>query len=83
MTRSLEEIWKGNLSLSVRYHPLGLPLFFICVVGVFTLFFPRSMKSMHWKRLNPIIPLMLLFAIFAVWVLRIVMMMNKSTFFLW
>ena len=30
MTRSLKAIWSGDLILSLRYHPLGLPLFASC-----------------------------------------------------
>lgn len=31
MTRSLTSIWHGNFLLSFRFHPLGIPLFAICV----------------------------------------------------
>ena len=31
MTRSLTSIWHGDFLLSFRYHPLGIPLFAICV----------------------------------------------------
>ena len=33
LTRSMVSIWKGDLLLSARYHPLGLPLFAVCVTG--------------------------------------------------
>ena len=29
-TRSLVEVWRGNLVASLRFHPLGLPLFVLC-----------------------------------------------------
>src|SRR5438874_5405421 len=30
MTRSLEALWTANVGMSLRYHPLGLPLFAAC-----------------------------------------------------
>src|SRR5947209_2461710 len=32
MTRSMEAVWRGDMLSSVRYHPLGLPLFLLCAL---------------------------------------------------
>lgn len=83
MTRSLEEIWRGNLPLSIRYHPLGIPVFILCLAGVFTLFFPRLFHRLHWTKVSFRIPLMLLSIVMAVWILRIALLFDHSTYFLW
>ncbi len=32
LTRSLQALWHADLLTSVRYHPLGLPLFILCAL---------------------------------------------------
>ena len=31
LTRSLKSIWTGDIVSSLRYHPLGIPLFAVCL----------------------------------------------------
>src|SRR5256885_17256930 len=51
LTRSFVSLWHGQVLLSLRYHPFGLPLFILCaaalVRGVL-----YSTESPKWTRLD-------------------------------
>jgi hypothetical protein len=90
MTRSLSSIWRGDFVLSVRYHPLGLPLFGICVFCL--LFFlsdrwfprlsPYTTKArtlfMRTATLSSIAVLMVV-----LWVIRLLLNRAGYHFFMW
>ena len=90
MTRSLSSIWRGDFLLSLRFHPLGLPLFGICVCCI--LFFvsdrfcPRlqpytaRMRTlfMHTATLSSIAVLMVV-----LWTVRLLLDRTGHHFFMW
>jgi hypothetical protein len=90
MTRSLSSIWRGEFLLSFRYHPLGLPLFSICVCTI--LFFaadrwmPRVQPYtarvralfMHTATLSSIAVLMVV-----LWAIRLLLDRTGYHFFMW
>lgn len=90
MTRSLSSIWRGDLLLSFRYHPLGLPLFGICLCCLLFFvgdcWFPRMKPYtarlralfMHTATLSSIAVLMVV-----VWAARLLLDRTGHHFFIW
>ena len=90
MTRSLTDIWRGRVLLSLRYHPLGLPLFGICLCTLlfaaidrwFPRFRPHTTRLralfMHTATLSAIAAFMV-----ALWLMRLLLDKTGPHLFLW
>ena len=81
LTRSIRALWHGNLLLSFRYHPLGIPLIVGCMVSLLT--WPAS-------RHQPVTPWLsrwgwpvVLTVMLGIWLLRLTLAWSGSTFFEW
>lgn len=90
MTRSLSDIWRGEFLLSFRFHPLGLPLFAICLCCLLLYvadrccprFMPFTTRIralfMHTVTLSSIAVLMVV-----LWLTRLVLERTGPHIFLW
>jgi hypothetical protein len=90
MTRSLTSIWHGQFLLSLRYHPLGIPLFVICVCTLLWFASDRVIPRlrpdtarlraifMHTTTLSSIAIFMV-----ALWIVRLIMVRTGHLFFMW
>ncbi len=90
MTRSLSDVWRGQFLLSFRYHPIGLPLFAVCLccllLFVTDRFCPRAKPYtariralfMHTVTLSSIAVIMVV-----LWLIRLVLERTGPHFFLW
>ncbi len=85
MTRSWIALWHGNLPLSFRYHPLGLPLF-LCAFGVCLLALFRLTGLVRKSDGKPVSPVVIWYstaAMLSVWVMRLALVYAGNTYFLW
>lgn len=90
MTRSLTSIWHGNVLLSMRYHPLGLPIFLCCLVCILCFLGDRC-----FPRVKPYTARLCAFSLrlptllgitvgmFALWGVRLLLDRSGSHLFLW
>jgi hypothetical protein len=85
MTRSLSVLWHGDLYLSFRYHPLGLPLFAGCLLLLVGLIFNRKPIEAAVRRLivNRRVMTRTAILILGIWLVRIGFLCCGSEFFLW
>ena len=85
MTRSLGALWHGDCLLSFRYHPLGLPAFAGAIICVSLPLAPRSIQQR--LTLSPaaqrFAALVVLAALLSVWLLRLILILSGSDYFLW
>src|SRR5262245_1724239 len=90
MTRSLEALWRGDLITSIRYHPLGLPLFLACALILLVPLLRKASPRLSARldaltaRLNRM-PLAYGVAgiLLTVWLIRLGLKMAGNTFFQW
>lgn len=83
LTRSLEALWHGHLLLSLRYHPLGMPVFSLCA-WVLVVALARRLRPETTPLRIPLLSLPAVFAVFAVvWLVRLAFAWSGSAFFLW
>ncbi len=89
VTRSLIEIWHGNLLLSFRYHPLGMIVFLICscLVGVTCFMFLKSDARTQLPKLRAIFlnrTVMYTFTaiMLSIWVFRLICETAGNHFFI-
>jgi len=90
LTRSIVALWRGDLLLSLRYHPLGLPAM-AAMVGVAMWcaayvgaprrrpFLHRISRSMSRRWIGWSVVVLLL----AVWLLRLADHLMRGGYFLW
>jgi len=90
LTRSLSSIWRGDVLLSVRFHPLGIPLFIVCIGCILFCMsdhiFPRLSRNTLRVRaqftknatLGSIAAMMV-----TLWVVRLVLWKTGPHFFMW
>jgi len=90
MTRSLSNVWRGEFLVSLRYHPLGIPLFIVCVCCILFCIsdhiFPRlnrlttRIRALFLKNatLSSIGVTMV-----CLWVVRLVLWKTGPHFFMW
>jgi hypothetical protein len=90
LTRSFTELWRGHFQLALRYHPVGPPLFLLCVLATLAglaqwrLPGARRQVAAAYARLisprvlSPAVGLLLL-----LWVARLILESQKSSLFLW
>ena len=90
LTRSLSSIWHGRWLLSFRYHPLGLPLFGLCLgcllCAVSDRWYPRGKACTRRIRAGIVHPATLVgFAavMLVLWLVRLALSRAGSQFFLW
>lgn len=90
MTRSLEALWRGDLLASIRYHPLGPPLFLLCCLvllhPLLRYIAPRLSVRLD-TRLSRLNTTQILYASMAlllcVWLLRLGLLYIGNSFFQW
>ncbi len=80
LTRSLESLWHGHPLTSFRYHPLGIPIFAICVAAVVHGVRHGANRPFRIPGMS-LRNVFLLFA--AVWLIRLAFALSGSRFFLW
>lgn len=85
-TRSFMALWHGDILLSFRYHPLGLPLFVACwgllLYGVRSPSQGTPFSELLARRSMKLIAIG--FALFfGLWVVRLGFVFSGSEFFLW
>ncbi len=90
MTRSLSAIWRGDLLSSFRFHPLGIPLFLVCLSAILIVCLERLTPScrpitarirrafMHVGSLTSIAVLLVV-----LWLVRLGMRSAGIDFFQW
>ncbi|MCW3051782.1 MAG: hypothetical protein JWN14_952 [Chthonomonadales bacterium] len=90
MTRSLTHIWYGDFLISFRYHPLGIPLFAICVCCILICLsdhiFPRLMRYTGQMRARFIKNATLgsiAVTMVVLWAVRLVLWKTGPHFFMW
>ena len=90
MTRSLQSIWHGNFTLAFRYHPLGPPLFLLCLAVVcHSILSSRSSTVYQAGRAfgklaaRRSTQLALLFLFVGLWVIRTILAQRGDTIFVW
>ncbi|HLK58157.1 MAG TPA: DUF2752 domain-containing protein [Chthonomonadaceae bacterium] len=90
MTRSLEALWRGDLITSIRYHPLGPPLFLLCCLVLLSALLRRIAPSLK-PRLDALAVRLkaVRFAygvgalLITVWLIRVGLMLAGNNFFQW
>lgn len=90
MTRSLSSLWRGHLWLSFRYHPLGIPLFLVCIVCILMFacdqFFPQIRPATaRFRRRVLDVKVMCSIAVLSValWITRLILLHAGNPLFLW
>ncbi len=90
LTRSLTAIWHGDLLLSFRYHPMGLPTFVGCMgVALRALSPPAIRPRWRWferfgaRLLAPPLGIGIFAGMIVLWVVRLGLWSSGSRFFLW
>jgi len=85
MTRSLTALWHGDLLLSFRYHPLGIPLFAVAATTLLiSLIQPGRITAESFS--TPIARRVfgsIAFATVALWIGRLTLIHYGNEFFLW
>ena len=85
LTRSLEEIWRGEWALSFRHHPFGPPVFLLCwliLIGDLGRVPDFSAKfTQFWKLRRVMVSVAT--ALLGLWVLRLFLMWSGSSYFVW
>jgi hypothetical protein len=81
LTRSLMALWHGDWLTSFRYHPLGLPLFVVCVLLLIALLLRRTprLTELQQRRLLTGVSALLV----GIWLVRLTLLAAGSRFFLW
>jgi hypothetical protein len=84
ITRSIMALWHGDLLLSFRFHPLGVPVVLIAVALVLQPFIRNTfrMPILSVRRLRVVVGLGAATMI-AVWIVRLGFILSGSMFFLW
>jgi TRAP-type C4-dicarboxylate transport system permease large subunit len=90
MTRSLISFWRADWLLSLRYHPLGIPIFMLCIYLLVISFFHRPLAHTshtvpRFLRLlqHPGIARTLLGLILGLWGVRLALFYTGNRLFLW
>lgn len=83
LTRSLCACWHGEILLSFRYHPLGFPLFLLCLGLVGDALRRSSATPLAARLLAPRTVHGILAAGVVLWLLRLVLSAANNSFFLW
>ena len=90
MTRSIEALWTGDLLTSVRYHPLGLPIFLAsCTVLVLALLrriapqFTEGMDKRFARLHSTHIAWGTTALLLSIWLIRLGLQMAGNPFFQW
>ena len=90
LTRSMAAIWHGHLVLSFRYHPLGLPVFLVCILFVLDAFISgrslrlRLLYDRGWGFLSRRgVQVAATLVVLGVWFLRLGLEAAGNHFFLW
>jgi len=90
LTRSLVALWHADLAESLRYHPLGAPLFGACVAVDGAWLWARAHTAMRASLdsavavvLGPRVLRGILLAVLAVWVTRLGLALAESRLVAW
>ena len=81
LTRSIRALWHGDIVLSFRYHPLGLPLVLGCIS--MTLPWPDALKQRMPRNLIVYSGIGVLFLFIGIWLTRLLLASSGNTFFEW
>ncbi len=85
LTRSLENLWRGEWALSLRHHPFGPPIFLLCVLVLIgdlrpLPHFPERFAQ-FWKQRR--ITVGIAAALLGLWAVRLGLWARGDSFFLW
>lgn len=90
LTRSLVEVWRGRPDLSVRYHPLGMPLFILCVAAVLAATLDwrvetsrPTIKRAFERAFSPQFLLPVACLLVLLWLTRLLLEFRHCSLFLW
>lgn len=90
LTRSMSAIWRGEILLSLRYHPIGLPLFLACLWGVVRALLRTpfhgilaQFESLAERFARPSSATLVFAFMVALWAVRMGLWYSGSRLFLW
>lgn len=90
LTRSMVSIWRGHPILSLRYHPVGIPLFLACGWAVVRSILPTPFAGWAERidagfgRLSrPGSGTAIFAGLFVLWAIRLALWLTGSRVFLW